>query len=66
LTRLDRLLWVWFSRVWSQWRSALAIVKPETVIGWHRWRTFLTNHAQQLIAADFFVVPPRRAGCCLS
>ena len=21
------------------------------------WRTFLTNHAQQLIAADFFVVP---------
>jgi putative transposase len=36
LTRLDRLLWVWFSRVWSQWRSALVIVKPETVISWHR------------------------------
>jgi transposase InsO family protein len=130
LTRFDRLLWVWFSRVWSQWRSALAIVKPETVISWHRrgfrlfwtwkcrhksgrsaairevrtlihtmstdnplwgaprlhgewlklgvtisqttvakymvrrqappsqtWRTFLANHAQQVIAADFFVVP---------
>ena len=130
LTRFDRLLWVWFSRVWSQWRSALAIVKPETVISWHRrgfrlfwtwkcrhktgrsaatrevrtlihtmsaanplwgaprlhgellklgvtisqttvakymvrrqcppsqtWRTFLANHAQQLVAADFFVVP---------
>ena len=130
LTPVDRLLWVWLSRAWSQWRTALRIVKPETVIAWHRrgfrlfwawksrhtsgrptvpqevrtlirtmsaanplwgaprihgellklgvtvsqstvatymtrsrprpsqtWRTFLTNHAQQLVAADFFVVP---------
>jgi len=28
----DRLLWVWLSRFWSNWRSALLIVKPETVI----------------------------------
>jgi len=32
----DRLLWAWLSRYWSGWRSALAIVKPETVIAWHR------------------------------
>jgi len=32
----DRCLWVWLSRLWSNWRSALIIVKPETVIGWHR------------------------------
>src|SRR5262249_31434910 len=32
----DRCLWVWLSRLWSRWRSALVIVKPETVIGWHR------------------------------
>ena len=32
----DRLLWVGLSRLWSQWRSALLIVKPETVIAWHR------------------------------
>jgi putative transposase len=32
----DRLLWVWLSRLWSGWRSALVIVKPETVIAWHR------------------------------
>ena len=130
LTPVDRLLWVWLSRTWSQWRTALRIVKPETVIAWHRrgfrlfwawksrhkpgrptvpqevrtlirtmstanplwgsprihgellklgftvsqttvatymtrsrplpsqtWRTFLTNHTQQLVAADFFVVP---------
>ena len=36
LNSVDRLLWVWLSRTWSQWRSALLIVKPETVIAWHR------------------------------
>ena len=30
LTPIDRLLWVGLSRVWSGWRSALAIVQPET------------------------------------
>ena len=34
LRTADRLLWVMLSRVWGQWRSALIIVKPETVIGW--------------------------------
>src|ERR1700691_4718585 len=32
----DRILWVWLSLFWSGWRSALVIVKPETVIAWHR------------------------------
>jgi len=32
----DRVLWVWISRLWSSWRSALLIVKPETVVAWHR------------------------------
>lgn len=36
LTRLDRLLWLWLSCTWTEWRAALVIVKPETVIGWHR------------------------------
>src|SRR5262245_27999725 len=44
LTRLDRLLWVWLSRSWTEWRTALVIVKPETVIAWHRrgFRLFWT------------------------
>ena len=130
LSRADRFLWVWLARFWSGWRSALVIVKPETVIAWHRkgcrlywkwksrhpegrpslslevidlihrmslanpgwgaprihgellklgfelsqatvakymirnrkppsqnWRTFLKNHMQSLVSADFFVVP---------
>src|SRR6266851_2014172 len=129
LTQADRWLWVWLSRVWNEWR-ALVVVKPETVIAWHRrafrafwrwksrrqlgrpsvprdvraligsmsaanpgwgaprihgellklgvdvcqatvakymvrrrrppsqtWRTFLANHAGQIVAADFIVVP---------
>ncbi len=129
LTDTDRLFWVLFSRAWSGWREALHIVKPETVVRWHRqgfryywrwisrhrgwpkvdpgirglsrrmcranplwgaprihgellklgievsettvskymirhrvppcqtWRTFLQNHAEELIALDFFTVP---------
>ena len=40
----DRLLWVWLCAVWSGWRSALLIVKPNTVIAWHRrsFRLFWT------------------------
>jgi putative transposase len=130
LTRADRALWVWLSRTWSGWRPTMVLVKPATVVGWHRqgfrlfwtwksrrgsgrpgvppdirslirrmsdanplwgaprihgellklgidvsqatvakymvrrrrppsphWRTFLANHASQIMAADFFVVP---------
>ena len=134
LTSRDRLLWMCLSRLWSDWRSALAIVQPETVLAWHRagfrlfwtwkvrrgqpgrpvisrevrdlirkmcrenpgwgaprihgellklgidigessvskymvrcrkppsqtWRTFLENHAQQLVSIDFFTVPTLR------
>jgi len=130
----DRLFWIVLSQLWRDWRSALAIVQPETVISWHRagfrrfwtwmvrrgqpgrpvisheirdlirrmcqenpgwgaprihgellklgieiaessvskymprcrkppsqtWRTFLKNHAQQLVSIDFFTVPTIR------
>src|SRR6202035_2173489 len=36
LARADRWLWVVLSRVLTGWRTALVIVKPETVIAWHR------------------------------
>jgi putative transposase len=36
LSRWDRILWVWLSRVWVGWRSTLAIVQPATVLAWHR------------------------------
>lgn len=130
LRRRDRIFWAWLSRLWPGWNTVLVIVKPETVIRWHRqgfrlywrwksrkkngrpsveleirklirrmsrenptwgaprirselrllghdvakstvakymtkqrrppsqtWRTFLTNHASEIAAIDFFVVP---------
>lgn len=130
LMAVDRVLWVWLSRRWRAWRSALYVVQPATVLAWHRrgfrlfwtwksrhrtgrpavptdvralirempaanplwgaprihgelqklgisvsqstiakymrrlrrppsqtWRTFLSNHASQIMAADLFVVP---------
>ena len=42
--RLDRLLWVWLSNHWAGWREALHLVRPESVIRWHRqgFRAFWT------------------------
>src|SRR5262245_34687323 len=44
LVTADRWLWTWLSRAWPAWRTALVIVKPETVIAWHRqgFRLFWT------------------------
>ena len=130
LSKADRAFWVVLSRLWPDWQSALILVKPQTVIRWHRkgfrlywtwksrnkggrpqidaeirtlirrmahenptwgaprihgellmlgfelgeatvsrymprrrkapsqsWRTFLRNHAEDLVSIDFFVVP---------
>src|SRR2546426_1788365 len=129
LTESDRIFWVLLSRVWTSWQHSLHVVRPETVVGWHRegfrrywawksrrrgrpriraelrdlirrmsranplwgaprihgellklgltisqatvskymirprrppsqaWRTFLKNHAADVIALDFFTVP---------
>ena len=129
LSKADRIFWVLLSKFWPNWRDALHIVTPETVVRWHRqgfryywtwksrrsgrpkvdpairdlirrmcranslwgaprihgellklgldvseatvskymirdrrppsqtWRTFLENHAKDLVAIDFFTVP---------
>ena len=36
LTNADRGLWVLLSRRWASWSDALIIVKPATVVKWHR------------------------------
>ena len=32
----DRLLWVWLYRVWPQALNTMVLVKPATIIQWHR------------------------------
>ena len=54
LTPTDRLVWVALSRIWRDWRSALAIAQPETVVAWHRrgFRLFWTWKVRRGQAAD--------------
>jgi putative transposase len=56
LNRLDRLFWTSLRRYWPRWAEVLVIVKPETVIGWHRagfrlywrWRSRPRNGRPQI------------------
>jgi transposase InsO family protein len=45
----DRLFWVILSRILPDWRQVLVILKPETVIGWHRkgFRMYWTWKSKQ-------------------
>jgi hypothetical protein len=50
-TSADRLLRTWLCESWNDWRSSLMIVKPETVMVWHRsgfrrFRTWKVRHSR--------------------
>ena len=36
LSNADRAFWVALCGLWPDWQNALLLVKPQTVIGWHR------------------------------
>jgi putative transposase len=36
LDAADRLFWIGLSRWWPRWQEALCLVKPQTVVSWHR------------------------------
>jgi putative transposase len=36
LRRRDRLFWILLAKGWREWRTALTVVQPETVLRWHR------------------------------
>lgn len=36
LENIDRIILVWMSKIFSNWKSALIVVKPATVVGWHK------------------------------
>jgi putative transposase len=58
LSSLDRLLWVWLYRIWPQVIDAMVLVKPTTVIQWHRkgfrlfWRWRSRRSGRPKIGAD--------------
>ena len=56
LSNVDRGFWVLLRRIWTDWESVLVIVKPETVIRWHRcgfrrywtWKSRRRKSSQEL------------------
>src|SRR5215831_5526957 len=38
LRHCDRLFWIFLMKIWKQWRTALVIVQPATVVTWQRRR----------------------------
>ena len=32
----DRVFWLWLARSWDGWRESLIVVKPATIVRWHR------------------------------
>src|SRR5256886_16500291 len=36
LLSLDRLLWVWLYQIWPQVIDTMVLVKPATLVEWHR------------------------------
>ena len=58
LRKRDRIFWVWLSKLWPGWRAALVVVKPATVVAWHRkgfklyWRWKSRKHGRPKIDAE--------------
>src|SRR6266702_6275462 len=46
---VDRAFWVVLRRLWTRWSETVVIVKPETVIGWHRARASASTGGVELI-----------------
>jgi putative transposase len=36
LQKRDRLFWIALAGSWPNWRTALVLVQPDTVVRWHR------------------------------
>jgi putative transposase len=46
----DRLFWIFLAHVWREWRSAILIVRPDTVVLWHRrWLRRFTSTSSCLL-----------------
>jgi putative transposase len=60
LRRLDRLFWIALRSLWPGWTESLILVKPETVVSWHRagfrlfwrWRSRFRHSGRPKISGE--------------
>ena len=65
LKKSDRLFWALLSRIWTDWADILTIVKPETVIRWHRkgfrlywtWKSRRNGKGRPAVASEIRELP---------
>jgi hypothetical protein len=59
LRLVDRAFWIALSHIWHRWADVLVIVKPDTVIRWHRagFRLFLRWKSRSRAPRDDEVSP---------
>ena len=57
-----RVFWLWLARSWDGWRESLIVVKPETVVRWHR-QGFKYYWAWKSRHPRFAHAPFARQGC---
>ncbi len=43
----DRAFWLWLAQSWDGWRESLIVVKPATVVRWHRALTLRESSASR-------------------
>jgi putative transposase len=62
LHTIDRAFWLVLSRVWSRWADVLVVVKPDTVLRWHRagFRLFRRWKSRSGCPSDGGVSPETR------
>ena len=68
LSKIDRGFWVLLRRIWTDWESVLVIVKPETVVRWHRcgfrrywtWKSRRRRPGRPGVAPEGTVNPNRK------
>jgi putative transposase len=55
LFTIDRLLWVWLYRIWPRCLPTMLLVKPATVVQWHRqgFRLFWRWSSRSLLLSGF-------------
>jgi len=60
LRKSDRAFWLVLSRLWSRWTDVLVVVKPDTVVRWHRagfrlfwrWKSHSRRPAEGDVSAE--------------
>ena len=60
LKKSDRVFWVLLARIWKDWTKALILVKPDTVVRWHRtgfrlywtWKSRRKGHGRPAVPSE--------------